>query len=108
LAHQQQAEQHAERRQHDRCKNETNRRKPVELREQDRKIRKIAVPNAFMRKAPAFARSSSSPLSRNVTPGPRSALASSRAIACWTFADCTPSATFAATVITRLAFTRLM
>ena len=46
------------------------------------KIKKIAVPNAFIRNAPALARSSSSPLSLKVTPAPRSALASSAVISC--------------------------
>src|SRR3989337_1898795 len=38
------------------------------------KIRKIAVPKAFIRKAPAFSRSSSSPFCFQVTPGPRAAV----------------------------------
>ncbi len=72
------------------------------------KIRKIAVPKAFARKAPAFSRSSSSPLSLKVTPSPRSALASAAITSCCTTAFCTPSAILADTVMTRLPLTRLM
>ena len=57
-------------------------------------MRKIAVPKAFSRNAEAFARSSSSPFRRKVTPWPRSVLASSAVISSCTFALCTPSATF--------------
>src|SRR5215468_3351433 len=42
------------------------------------KMRKIAVPNALSRNADALARSSSSPLSLNITPAPRSVCASAR------------------------------
>src|SRR6266446_1673259 len=41
------------------------------------KMRKIAVPNALSRNADALARSSSSPLSLNITPAPRSVRARS-------------------------------
>ena len=47
-------------------------------------------------------------VSRQVTPAPRSAVASSLAISSWILAVCTPCATFADTVMTRLAATRLM
>ena len=72
------------------------------------KIRKIAVPNALSRKAAGLLALLVLALELEGDARPEIGLGELGATSCCTLAVCTPSATLAETVITRLPLTRLM